>query len=308
MRPAAACLIAVVLVSLAPGCHPSPPARTLLPPGGADVPIRLWHGLPVVDVTVDGKGPYPFVLDTGTTRVCITPALAEELGLPKGGARARARTANGKVIRLVTTRLDSLSIGDATFEGVDALVVPRAYGGVGLLGMRLFAHTVLTVRFSRQRLAIGPQHLSASDPYTLPVRFYKGVPTVPVSPPVRGPRWTPYVVLDTGMNGGIHLPVAERRRLSVDPSVRGRQHGLTAGGRQTLDVVRLRGPLRVGRYAVDDAAVALEPGRGRGRLGSLFLRRFDLTVDTAARRVRLFLAGPRPASRPAATGPTAVDP
>jgi hypothetical protein len=309
MRPSAACLFAVFIVVLAPGCNYGAPQRTLVPPGGADVPIRMKYGVPIVDVLVNGKGPYPFVLDTGTSCVFVAPALAKELGLPRPGFSKPARDAHGKVHRVSATRIDRLSIGGAKFEVLDALVDEPMFNDVaGLLGMRLFGRTVVTVRFADEHMTIGSHHVSASDPNTLPVRLVMGVATVPVSPPVRGPRWTPYVFLDTGMNGGFTLPAPDRRHLSLDPVVHSQVHTRAPTGVRTLDVVRLKGPMDIGPYTAWDATVALEPGGRRGRLGSLFLRRFDVTIDTAAKRVRLFLRDPAPATRPATTRPTALIP
>src|SRR6188508_2577354 len=53
--------------------------------GCASVPI-LPGAIPVVEVTIGGKGPYKFAIDTGAQgHGRISTALAEQLGLPKVG-------------------------------------------------------------------------------------------------------------------------------------------------------------------------------------------------------------------------------
>src|ERR1700736_1220338 len=50
--------------------------------GAHSAPLELRHGIPVVKVTVNGRGPFRFIVDTGTSvDAIVTPALAGELGL-----------------------------------------------------------------------------------------------------------------------------------------------------------------------------------------------------------------------------------
>lgn len=46
------------------------------------VPIELHRGHPVVDVMVDGVGPFRFLVDTGTGISCVTPQFASMVPLP----------------------------------------------------------------------------------------------------------------------------------------------------------------------------------------------------------------------------------
>src|SRR5215471_9847990 len=48
----------------------------------SSVPVRTLRGfLPVVSVSVNGRGPFDFLVDTGTNTTLIEPALAAELDL-----------------------------------------------------------------------------------------------------------------------------------------------------------------------------------------------------------------------------------
>lgn len=51
------------------------------------VPIHLAGGVPYVDVTVNGHGPYPFLLDTGAPETGMALHLCEDLALPRLGTR-----------------------------------------------------------------------------------------------------------------------------------------------------------------------------------------------------------------------------
>jgi aspartyl protease family protein len=74
-----------------------------------------------------------FLLDTGATQVALPLPLARRLGLPlrPGGI---GRTANGDV-ETWSTRLDNVSLGGLTAQGVAATVLPGMEGEEVLLGM-----------------------------------------------------------------------------------------------------------------------------------------------------------------------------
>jgi predicted aspartyl protease len=295
MRAAfAACLVVLVVVAAA-GCAPAaPPMRAKLPRGGIDVPVEMWADVPTVQVMVNGRGPYRFVVDTGATPpVGISTDLARELGLPTSGGRTVLRAGNDQFVRLAQTRVRSLALGEALFEDVPAVVgdvnVP---GYAGLLGMRLFEGSVLTLRFPGRRLLVRPGRLDPADPDTFAARFVGDRPTVPVTPPLRGRPRTLHALIDTGSNGGVALPQSLRDDLVVDPTFSATEKATTLGGEMSLDVLLLRGPLRVHRYEVDWPIVSLGPGGAV--VGTSLLRRFDVSVDLASRRVRLAPAGPTP--------------
>ena len=82
-------------------------ARRLAPPDSRRVPLRLAAGrLLIVPVTVDGSGPYPFLLDTGATRSLVDEALADRLRLPRAGAVAHETAVAAGSATLVRGTLD----------------------------------------------------------------------------------------------------------------------------------------------------------------------------------------------------------
>src|SRR5262249_6209232 len=67
------------------------------------------HGLHILPVTIDGRGPFDFVLDTGAHFPVLDPALADELGLQRA-AEIEARGAAGAVT-VQTARVGQLAVG-----------------------------------------------------------------------------------------------------------------------------------------------------------------------------------------------------
>src|ERR1700716_1122897 len=74
------------------------------------VPLDLQSGMPVVEVLIDGKGPYRFALDTGVKYSLIVDRnLAKQLALRHRGSE-----------RIVD--VDCISLGDARFSALYAVV------------------------------------------------------------------------------------------------------------------------------------------------------------------------------------------
>jgi hypothetical protein len=88
---------------------------------GRRIPARLLEDrFLVVPVTVNGSGPYPFLLDTGATSSRIDEVLADRLGIGAGSAEAAWHTPTG-IQRSRIARL-SLALGGVECPDTEALV------------------------------------------------------------------------------------------------------------------------------------------------------------------------------------------
>ena len=94
------------------------------------------HTMIVVPVTINGAGPFDFLLDTGNTDTIVDRKLAEELHLPPAG-KMILRTASGKAV-MPLAHTDSLSMAGATVRGLNLFVVnhyadllPKVRGSLG---------------------------------------------------------------------------------------------------------------------------------------------------------------------------------
>lgn len=74
-----------------------------------------------------------FLLDTGASDVVVPAQLVRKLNLAEGRA-GFAKTANG-TIKIYSTKLDTLQIGDITLRNVGASINPNMDGDGVLLGM-----------------------------------------------------------------------------------------------------------------------------------------------------------------------------
>jgi len=78
-------------------------------------------GRVVVQATVNGKGPFRFIVDTGATHSTITPDLVRALGLKPAAVPAIVLNGITGTVQVSAVTLDRLQTGDLIING---LVVP----------------------------------------------------------------------------------------------------------------------------------------------------------------------------------------
>lgn len=126
------------------------------PDAGAFTPFQAGaQGGIVVPVTVDGQGPFHFLLDTGSTHSSISDAVADAVGAP-AVARATVSSAIGGGVRTVV-RLGRLQLGPIVATGVmpsvmrlDGIDSERTIDGV--IGQDVLAPLRYAIDFRNRRL------------------------------------------------------------------------------------------------------------------------------------------------------------
>ncbi len=108
-----------------------------------EVPIRLANQakpLVLVDIHCNGRGPFQFAIDTGTSTTAITPELAKQLGLKTspagagttGGAEVDFSAGSLHTFQLGGVRIDNMAVVVADFfETLSAVVGAKLDGIVG---------------------------------------------------------------------------------------------------------------------------------------------------------------------------------
>jgi predicted aspartyl protease len=109
--------------------------------------------LPLVNVMLNGKGPYKFLVDTAANVSLVQTRVANELQLPV--------LRPGDTSKLV--ELNSMRIGDAYFG--DMVVGARTWPEQidGIIGFNVFTNCLLTIDFPRQQLILRKGELPAAN-------------------------------------------------------------------------------------------------------------------------------------------------
>jgi len=114
--------------------------------------------LVVIPVTINGSGPYRFLLDTGASNTILSANVADRLGIPKGASRTLL-TAGGNLavtVRLVT----SLNVGTAQLENVGIAVanfdLMKTLNVDGILGSDYLRRFKVSIDYDNQLVNIEP--------------------------------------------------------------------------------------------------------------------------------------------------------
>jgi predicted aspartyl protease len=120
-------------------------------------------------VTINGQGPYDFLIDTGSDRTVISRELATALNLAPGPVVHMQESTGDDVVP--TVRLTQLQIGQRTLTDIDAPTVAAAdLGAMGMLGVDALRDLRIVMDFKSMRLSSSPSHWEADDPGAIVVR------------------------------------------------------------------------------------------------------------------------------------------
>jgi predicted aspartyl protease len=104
---------------------------------------RRSGGIPIIDVTFNGKQTSEMLLDTGASSTLINERLASALKLKIIGTR-RASIADGSVVELPIAQLKSMEAGGRILKNVNVAIAPG--DAAGLLGQDFFDGYDLTIK------------------------------------------------------------------------------------------------------------------------------------------------------------------
>jgi Aspartyl protease len=257
----------------------------------AEAPFRWTPGQIEIEVSVNGRAPLWFILDSGAELSILRTDLADAAG------RTNVQ----------------LGIGGFTFTAPQVLVMPldnfrQQHRDIrGVIGYDFFAARVVTIDYERRIVRHCPAagFQAAPDDVAIPLAFAGRLPVVAATLTLADGRELPLrAMVDTGAQ----LPLIVRHPFAD-------AHGLLRKATQAAPSPSLYGPqamqwiatrsVRLGPVALDVASVkvfAASAGSGGftatdALLGNELLRRARVTFDYARRRLLLAPIAPRTAAR-----------
>lgn len=268
----------------------------------ASVPLRSVVPIPLVDVTINDKGPFAFIIDTGAPLTVVSDDLAGSLGLPRASGRLPLGGGTSPLWFVEKLELREVSFerfGVASDASTDTRLLTMAELSErlgqevrGILGFPMFSSCVVNLDFPAAKLRIGPSGppggLEEDQPHTVswsdPQR-----PMVPVRVDGEGIR-NLRLLVDTGFDGSILLE-APAPALPVREGPERRHVKRTFYGQRVYRVAELAVPLRIAGHAFEGVLAGFsenEPVEPRdGFLGMGLLKDFSLSLDARRRLFRL---------------------
>ena len=271
-----------------------------------EVPFDFYRNEIIVQVKVNGKGPFNMMLDTGTDPSAVDIATAREIGLKLDAVGSRA-TGGGTGVNLVYgTKLPLVELGGITAKNLEAAAIDLTKVSErlgkplhGVLGHSLLNGRIVqidypnrVVRFYSQPLFSKTRNqLNTAKRTMVSFRYADNVLIDEVS--VNGKKVVASV--DTGSNGTFDLTPAAVSYLGLEEEVNNARvatdvgyNGVSENRAGTVSNVT------IGGISVDTPAVRFF-GKGTGRdkrpwglnLGNAFLKDFVVTIDYRSKLITL---------------------
>jgi hypothetical protein len=275
-------------------------ARIVGGAASAQVPFQRYGGLILVNLSIDGHAPMPFILDSGGLNL-LTPDAARELGIQGKGNQAvqgvGTQTQSLQVADVGSYRLGQVQMEQQRFLIIDLPLLLTDRGDrpaiAGLIGFELLRRFTTRIDYDRQQLtftAAGSlRNSSGAD--VLPLSFDGRTPLVRAR--VNGIDGI--FMMDTGDSGDLTVfePFAKAHRIALDGTVSASHSGGVGG------IIENRSghvaSFALGEHALlDPPATFTAPKSGvfasellAGNIGQGILSRYVMTLDYASRRMQL---------------------
>ncbi len=258
-------------------------------PTAVDVPMSFYGTRPAIEVMVNGKGPFLFLIDTGAQGMARADAsLVQRLALSAIGQSAASYVSSEKQVVLNEFRLETLSIGSIQFREVTAL--SRDYNTFsylphidGILAFGLFSDYLLTLDFPNKRVRIKRGELPKPDgARILNFESRNGVPFIDISVGDLKAK----AMIDSGAIRAIDFPASVVSKLPLASYTRMIGKGSSVIGEFEVREVRLQDTLSIGRYSFPEPTITFSDVDKEILIGSAMLREFTVTFDQKNHRVQ----------------------
>jgi hypothetical protein len=265
----------------------------------AVVPISIEVGAVIIEARINGRGPFPFMFDSGGGDA-LTPEAVAALGLQAQG-KGTIQDSAGRVVPISfttveTVRLDGIEMRDQPFM---VLPLPKYLTDrgmqtpiAGVIGYELLANFAVRLDYDNRTLTISPgsdsgRHANGAE---VPLLFRQKTPMVKAA----ADGFPGIFAIDTGSTGALTLgrKFVEEHGLGTRHSVPLRIRSLGASGPFEMMLTRLDS-FEVAGSRIERPAARFAPlGTSRvptvnidGGIGYEILRQFVITIDCGQRKV-----------------------
>lgn len=251
-----------------------PPKIIKLDSAVIKVPMVGTKTLPLIEVKINGRGPYKFLVDTGANVTILQNRLVEELKLP-----------NLKPVGKPIIEIKEIQIGGAHFQ--DLRVGAREWDEKidGVLGFNVFADCLLTIDYPKQNLilrqgTIPPANGKDVIRYSLTEGGHPSLETIMGNEKIK-------LMIDTGSVSGFIIPEDFAAQLSfVDGLSPGPTMKTFATPKSQAKVGRLAANVIIGIHQFIKPIIYVR-NEEFPTIGSKILQDFILTFDQKNQTVRI---------------------
>jgi hypothetical protein len=281
--PIAIALLGLLVSPLAAEQDRLPSEKQIQFSSDISVPMLDAGGRPVVEVSINGSGPYRFILDTGASTTVIADDLIAELKLPSING-----TPDQGPVRIDKLGLDALTISNATAIRGGPMLAGLSSMARGVLSAESFPGALISFDFVNKRITLRKGALPAADGRRV---FEYGDDDPLPRVPVRIDGTELHLHIDTGAPTTMSLPLARAKTLGLEDKLVERGRARVVTGVFPVYEAPFAGKVEIGEFVVPLSAISfsdLRPGPAEppGLIGVKFMQAFVVTIDARNRRVR----------------------
>ena len=265
-----------------------------------EVPFDFVRNEIIVQVKVDGKGPFNMMLDTGTDPSVIDLATAKELGLKLSSAAGPVSGGGTDKTLAYETKLPLVEAGGLTVKNVSAVALGLSKMSerlgkplAGVLGHSLLNGRIVQIDYPKHvvRFYSTSPFSNTSKRTVLRFRYDDNVLIDDVF--VNGKKMVGN--LDTGSSGSFNLTPAAVSYLGLEEEVNRARVSTSVGYNNTSENREGKvSNITIGGISVDGPSVIFF-GKGAGRdkkpwgvnIGNVFLKDFVVTIDYRSKLITL---------------------
>jgi predicted aspartyl protease len=283
-------------------------------PAAAQSVVRNSVGF--VQGTINGKGPYWFLIDSGANRSALDDDVARELGLATtGNTEVQGAAGTVEVGAVSVARLDANGLHarklSPTVYDLSASLAPENGKTAAILGVDALRNYAILFDIKGGRVALAPhaeQLAKLGGATIVPFEFDNGIPRIDAK--IEG---VPAKLrIDTGAAIGdgpaLFINITDpfyRKLLAKDPTLTPYTHFTASGTGGEMNIAVVKGKIaQFGKASVDAPRYIVQPpvgyfarGDAVGFLGSYAFKTWPAFILDYPKR-RLILLGPQAASNP----------
>jgi hypothetical protein len=265
------------------------------------LPFELIDNRVFVDLSLNGKGPYKFILDTGAV-AAISDTVARELKLNVADGAENGGVGE-KTVRTGRTRVRDLKLGDISLHDLDFSVLslddsPAVFGSKpvhGIIGLPMFETSIVTFDYVKHEVTLSPpeKFKAPAGAIIVPFQLRGQIPVVNGALDGIKARFA----VDTGARSAllVYGPFAEQNRL------REKYHATAEGitgwgiGGPVRSLLARAATFKLGSADVHDIVIRLSTQHSgattasdiAGLIGPDILKQFTVTFDYPHSRMLL---------------------
>lgn len=284
--------IAALLVALLAGCSTAgdlraAPREAIVEGGGsATLRTRQCVNYFLLEATINDKGPFTLLIDTGANQTVLSPKAADRLADDARPAAAYATGSQGRTQRISSfVRVRSLRAGPLELRDFDAVTIEltRVQAALGtrldgILGYPAFSRLLLTLDYPARQVRVSPGELPDEDgKLIIPLTSWDR-PNVEAV--MAGRRRI--FLLDSGKSGGVSVTRFDDFPFESPPA--DVSTGVAVGGGFVRRMGRLNGDIDIG--AIRLRRPVIENSDSSNLIGAEAMDGFAVTFDQQNQRVR----------------------